>query len=239
MASQALAGLRTHDDEVGIQFLGGMKDFFDGGAKGDAEFGLAPVFAALRHELLHAHDVNFALAGDAFFGISGGTLDDVEKAEASTMLLSEREGVSSGFFRAGAEVRGEQNIVKVDLFGGVAFHGGADGKHGAFGLTEDFFGDRADEDLLNFAATVGADNHEIDLMVDDELFKGRPDVALFHQDFVGYAAQFAGDEDVRNTLLGGLANFFIGSLGELRFGELERIWSDDMSEVDASVIATR
>src|SRR3974377_701351 len=112
MAGKALAGVCTHDDEVGLNLTGSEQDFLNGGTKRYAEFGFAPVFAALGHELLHADDVDFTLAGNAFFSIGGGAFNHVEQAKSRTMFLGQGEGMSGCLFRAWAKISGEQNILK-------------------------------------------------------------------------------------------------------------------------------
>ena len=54
------------------------QNLFNSRPKGDAEFRFAPVFAAWRHELFHAHHADFTLAGHTLFGISRSALDDMQ-----------------------------------------------------------------------------------------------------------------------------------------------------------------
>jgi len=68
-----------------------------------------------------------------------------------------------------------------------------------------------------------AGNDEVNLVLDNEFLQRGPDVSFFQQDFVGQPPEFSGDQDVRDALFGGLPNFFVGGLGQLRFGKLERV----------------
>lgn len=237
MAGKTLARFSAHDDQIGIDFARSEQDFLDGGTKGYAEFRFAPVFTTLGHQLTHANDIDLALAGNTFFCIGRGALDDVKETEPSSMFLGKGEGVGSSFFGAGAKIGGKENVLEFDFLCGVAFDSWADGHNCATGLTEDFFSDRADEDFLDLAAAMSAYNNEIDFVLDDELFEDRPDITLFHQNFVRYAAEFARDQNVGNAFFRSLANLFVSSLRELGLGKLEGIRSDHVGKVDAGIIA--
>jgi len=215
MACEGVASLGAHHDEIGLRFASGNQNLFGRIANRDAAFRLAPVFRAIRHKLFHAGNIDFLLARDTLFGVSGGTFDNVEQSQVRAVFLREGERMRGGLFCARTEIGGEKDIRQLDFLPAVALDRRTDGEDGGVGLPEDLFGNRTDENLLNFTAAMRAADNKGDFVLHHQLFQGRPDVSFFHQNFVRDAAELSGDENVGDAFFGGLADFLVGGLSEL------------------------
>ncbi len=209
------------------EFRGGLAEVIKYGVIADAK-----LFAYMEENL-----EKILLPGHALFRIRRGAFDYMQQREMRAMLLGEGESVSGSFLRTWPKVGREQNVLQLHfLFHGVP-HQRTHRENRTVGLPENLLGNGTDQDLLDLAATVRPGHHEIDLVLRDQLFQGRPDVALFHQHFMGNAAEFPGDQNVRDAFFGGLSHLFVGGLCQLWLGKLKGVRRNDVGEVNPRIVA--
>ena len=138
VAGPVSAGLRAHNDEVGVAVLCRMKNFRSCGAEADAKIGHREVMIGAIERLLHALGVNLAKVVQLETGVGAAVFHDVKSSEPRGVFAGERDGIRATAFGAGAKIGDEEDGA--DLRELRAGTGRADGENGASGVAEDLFG---------------------------------------------------------------------------------------------------
>ncbi len=82
-------------------------------------------------------------------------------------------------------------------------------------------------------------NHQIDFVLTNQLLNDLPDVAFLEQHLMRHFAELSRNENVRDALLGGLTQLFVGDFGIAGLGIGERVRRDDVSEKDFGIVTAR